>query len=159
VIEICFVCLGNICRSPTAEGVMQHLVAAAGLSHAIKIDSAGTGGWHAGQQADERSRAAAKRAGYELRSRARQFAADDFSRFTYIVAMDRQNLSDLRRLVQNAQDAEKLHLLRSFDAESTEDSDVPDPYYGEQRGFDDVVTMCEKACAGLLEKIRKQHGL
>jgi protein-tyrosine phosphatase len=157
-IRICFVCLGNICRSPTAEGVMIQLVQDAGLAGRIAIDSAGTGAWHAGERADPRSRAEALRRGLELPSVARQFTAGDFDAFDYVIAMDRRNFRDLERLIGGGHHKRKLHLLRSFDAHAN-DPDVPDPYYGGDNGFADVFDICEAGCRGLLAHLREEHGL
>jgi protein-tyrosine phosphatase len=158
-IRICFVCLGNICRSPTAEGVMIHLVREAGIADRFAIDSAGTGAWHAGERADQRSRAEALSRGVELPSVARQFTAGDFDAFDYVIAMDRRNLRDLERLMGGGRGpARKLHLLRSFDPRAG-DPDVPDPYYGGDNGFADVFDICEAGCRGLLAHLRKEHGL
>jgi protein-tyrosine phosphatase len=157
-IRICFVCLGNICRSPTAEGVMIQLVRDAGLAERIAIDSAGTGAWHAGERADPRSRAEALRRGVDLPSVARQFTAGDFDAFDYVIAMDRRNARDLERLMGARAHTRKLHLLRSFDARAS-DPDVPDPYYGGDNGFADVFDICEAGCRGLLAHLRKEHGL
>ena len=158
-IKLCFVCLGNICRSPTAEGVMQDLIEQAGLSDRIVIDSAGTGAYHVGERADPRSRAEALRRGVELKSRARQFVVEDFDMFDYVVAMDRGNHRDLEELAMGPSHLAKLHLLRSFDPESARELDVPDPYYGGDGGFARVYDICHAGCAGLLEHIRKQHAL
>jgi protein-tyrosine phosphatase len=157
-IKLCFVCLGNICRSPTAEGVMKHLVQQAGLEARFFIDSAGTGAWHAGERADPRSRAEAKRRGVELTSIARQFLAEDFDTFDYVLAMDRRNHRDLARLLGRPEHERKLHLLRSFDLHA-DAQDVPDPYYGEGDGFAEVFEICEQACRALLARLRSEHGL
>ena len=159
MVRMCFVCLGNICRSPTAEGIMKHLVDEAGLSKKISIDSAGTGAWHAGEKADRRSRSAAKRRGVELTSIARQFVVEDFDRFDYIVAMDRQNLADLRDMAPTQDDAQKLSLLRAHDMHAPAEADVPDPYYGGPRGFDEVFDICESACRDMLQRVRRDHEL
>jgi protein-tyrosine phosphatase len=159
VVRICFVCLGNICRSPTAEGVMRHLVREAGLQGAIEIDSAGTGGYHVGEPPDRRAHAACRERGIELRGRARQFRPGDFARFDYVIAMDRENLDDLRRLAPDASARQKLHLLRAFDPESPAQAGVPDPYYGGERGFDQVVEIVLAACRGLLAELGKRHEL
>jgi protein-tyrosine phosphatase len=157
VIRVCFVCLGNICRSPTAEGVFRHLVAEAKLADAFQIDSAGTAGYHAGDAPDARARAAGKRAGIAVGGRARQFLASDLARFEYVIAMDASNLSDLKRLPGAA--SSKLRLLRSFDPEAPARAPIPDPYYGDERGFDEVVQLCLVACRHLLQEIRTEHGL
>jgi len=157
-IKLCFVCLGNICRSPTAEGVMQHLIDQAGLSRQIEIDSAGTGAYHVGERADPRSRNEAMRHGVELASRARQFLVEDFDKFDYVLAMDRANHRDLEELAMGPQHLGKLHLLRSFDPASGRDLDVPDPFYDDD-GFARVYAICHAGCTGLLAYIREQHNL
>ncbi|MBL8743414.1 MAG: low molecular weight phosphotyrosine protein phosphatase [Myxococcales bacterium] len=157
-VSVCFVCLGNICRSPTAEGVMRSLVVAAGLAERIAIDSSGTAAYHAGELPDARSRRAAEARGMRLEHRARQVTASDFERFDYLLAMDQDNLEILRERAPRAARA-KLALLRSFDATAEPGACVPDPYYGGPSGFDDVLDMCERACAGLLEHLRKEHDL
>jgi len=158
VIGVCFVCLGNICRSPTAEGVMQKLVEQARLEGRFHIDSAGTGAYHAGERADARSRREAQRRGLELTSIARQFERGDFTRFDYVIAMDSQNLRELRALGGDAHH-DRIHLLRSFDPASGADLDVPDPYYGAGDGFARVFDICMAGCEGLLDHIRARHGL
>jgi len=147
------VCLGNICRSPTAHGVMQHLVTEAGLADAVTIESAGTGAYHVGELPDPRTRAAAKRRGYALTSRAQQFTAADLERFDLVIVMDRANLRELRRLA-GARTAPSIVLLRSFDPTAPADAEVPDPWYGGDAGFEDVLDQCERACEGLLAHVR-----
>jgi protein-tyrosine phosphatase len=159
MVSVCFVCLGNICRSPTAEGVMRHLVREAGLEGAIRVDSAGTGGWHAGDSPDRRACAAGRRRGIEISGAARQFQRSDFAKFDYVVAMDGSNYADLAELAPNAEAKTKLFLLRSFDPAAPQGASVPDPYYGGVEGFDEVVELCIAACRPLLERIRKDHGL
>ncbi|HEY2734913.1 MAG TPA: low molecular weight protein-tyrosine-phosphatase, partial [Polyangiales bacterium] len=149
-------CLGNICRSPTAEGVMKHLVDQAGMTNAFFIDSAGTGAYHVGESADRRSAEAARRQGIELTSRARLFVPVDFSTFDYVVAMDTKNHSHLRGMVDSESASKKLSLLRSFDREASH-HDVPDPYF--EDNFDEVFEICRAGCAGLLEHIRRERGL
>ena len=157
-IRICFVCLGNICRSPTAHGVMVRLVAEAGLGAAIEVDSAGTAAYHVGELPDERSRVAARRRGIELTHRARQFTAADLDRFDLVVAMDGDNLSRLHRLRQLAggRDHPPIALLRSFDPTAAPGAEVPDPWAGGDAGFEEVLDQCERACAGLLAHVREQ---
>lgn len=154
-IRVCFVCLGNICRSPTAEGVMKSLIDSAGLGPRFFIDSAGTAAYHVGEQADRRSAEAARRRGIELTSLARQFTAQDFEVFDYIVAMDSRNLMHLKRLARSAHEVTKLSLLRSFDP-SADARDVPDPYYA--NNFDEVFDICRRGCEGLLAHIQRQAG-
>lgn len=152
--RLLFVCLGNICRSPTAEAVMRHLVKARGLESAFEIDSAGTGGWHAGEPPDGRSAAVGARRGVPLSGRARQVKVSDFDDFDLILAMDRQNLKDLLALAPTAEARKRIHLLRDFDATGPRGRDVPDPYYGGADGFDLVFDVCTAACEGLLLHLR-----
>lgn len=152
-VSVLFVCLGNICRSPTAEGIFAHLVLEAGLAESIAIDSAGTGAWHKGERADRRARETAKRRGIELLSRARAVHADNFERFDYIVAMDRSNRDNLLNLAPQ-QHADKIVMMRSFDSTAEPDAEVPDPYYGGDRGFENVFDLVTRACEGLLAEIK-----
>ncbi|MGB2712313.1 MAG: low molecular weight protein-tyrosine-phosphatase [Conexibacter sp.] len=154
--RLLFVCLGNICRSPTAEAMMAALVAEAGLAQQIELDSAGTGGWHVGSPPDERASAAAARRGIAMRGAARQVRAEDFERFDLLLAMDAENLRALRTLAPHAGAAAKVRLLREFDPASAGAAslDVPDPYYGGPDGFDRVLDLVEAACAGLLAELR-----
>jgi protein-tyrosine phosphatase len=154
VTRILFVCMGNICRSPTAEGVMRSLVREAGLADRVEVDSAGTGGWHAGDPPDERAAAAARSRGIALAGAARQIGASDFDDFDLIVAMDRDNLRDLLALAPDEEAAEKVRLLREFDPAGGGDLDVPDPYYGGARGFERVLDLVTAACRGLLDELR-----
>ncbi|HEY3970007.1 MAG TPA: low molecular weight protein-tyrosine-phosphatase [Solirubrobacteraceae bacterium] len=155
--QILFVCLGNICRSPTAEGVMRKLVAEAELQDEIGLDSAGTGAWHVGERPDARARAPARARGIELDSVARQVRTDDFERFDLILAMDASNRRALRQLAPDEPAREKVRLLREFDPLSADahDLDVPDPYYDSQRGFEIVLDQVQAACEGLLEYARE----
>jgi protein-tyrosine phosphatase len=159
MLRLCFVCLGNICRSPIGEGVMRSLLQSGGLTDVVEVDSAGTAGYHAGEPPDGRAHAAGRRFGVEVGGRARQFKRADFDRFDYVLAMDRSNLEDLYDLAPDAAAKKKLHLLRSFDPASADGASVPDPYYGSDEDFDDVVRICLAACAPLLEKLRHEHGL
>ncbi len=151
--RILFVCMGNICRSPTAEGVMRALVGQRGLDGEIEVDSAGTGGWHAGDPPDRRSAAAAAARGVTLTGGARQVRQSDFDDFDLILALDSTNLRDLRRIAPDRERATKLRLLREFDPASDSDLDVADPYYGDGDGFDAVYDQIHAACAGLLDTI------
>lgn len=157
MIRVCFVCLGNICRSPTAEGIMQALVSEAGLDAMIEVDSAGTDAHHIGERADARSRRTAKSRGIELHSRGRKFEVEDFECFDYVLAMDHENLERLHARARDAAGRKKTVLLRSFDGEP--DEAVPDPYYGGPSGFEDVFDICDRSCRGLLEHVRRTHGL
>lgn len=160
--RVLFVCLGNICRSPTAEAVMAQLVAEAELEHAIELDSAGTGAWHVGSPPDERATAAAAARGIAMRGAARQVTTEDFERFDLLLAMDADNHRNLRDIAPHAEAAAKVRMLREFDPTnagvgatgSTVSLDVPDPYYGGEDGFDHVLDLVEAACAGLLAELR-----
>lgn len=158
ITRVCFVCLGNICRSPTAEGVFRHLVAAGGREHAFEIDSAGTAAYHEGERPDRRSIATARARGVELPGRARQFRREDFERFDYVLAMDRDNCGTLLRLAPDERAATKVSLLRRFDPAAPAEAEVPDPYYGGPDGFDRVFEICMAACGGLLAHIVGLEG-
>ena len=150
--RVLFVCMGNICRSPTAEGVMRRLLEDEGLD--IEIDSAGTGGWHAGEPPDERATLAARRRGVTLEGAARQVRPEDFRRFDLLIALDRSNLRELLARAPDEEAAEKVRLLREFDPAADGDLDVPDPYYGGDRGFETVLDMVEASCRGLIDELR-----
>lgn len=158
-VAISFVCMGNICRSPTAEAVMRGLVREAGLDHAIAIDSAGTGAWHVGEERDSRSRAVAKRRGMPITGVARQFVRGDFERFDLVLALDEDNQRDLRRLAPNDDERAKIRLLREFDPDAAPGTEVPDPYYGGPDGFEHVFDICLSACRGLLDHLRRAYHL
>jgi low molecular weight protein-tyrosine phosphatase len=158
-VRLCFVCLGNICRSPTAAGVMRHHVDAAGLSDRILVESAGTGGWHVGDLPDERARAEARRRGIDIDDPARQFSARDFERFDLVLAMDQDNAEDLRRLTRDEAQRRKIRVLRDFDPASPPGAAVPDPYYGGHDGFADVFDLVDAACRGLLTELVEHDGL
>jgi protein-tyrosine phosphatase len=155
VVALLFVCMGNICRSPTAEGVMRGLVREQGLEDAVEIDSAGTGGWHLGDPPDARATAAARARGVVLEGAARQVRPADFDDYDLILAADRTNLRELRAFAPAGARA-RLHLLRESDpdADGRGDLDVPDPYYGGPEGFEDVLDLVEAACRGLLDELR-----
>ncbi|WP_188981776.1 low molecular weight protein-tyrosine-phosphatase [Pseudomonas matsuisoli] len=150
--RILFVCLGNICRSPTAEGVFRSKIQQAGLTDSVLIDSAGTGGWHIGKAPDARTQRAALSRGYDLSSlRARQFGPDDFDRFDLILAMDHMNLEEIRRLAKPSSRAEMDLFLGRYDIGPGE---VPDPYYGGEDGFSRVLAMIEQGADALLAEVR-----
>lgn len=156
-IRVLFVCMGNICRSPTAQGVFEHLVAEAGLAHAIAIDSAGTVDYHAGESPDTRAVRAAHARGIEIgHQRARKAEPEDFLDFNLIVAMDRGNLRNLEHLA-GTRGREKLHLMLDFAPHLG--TDVPDPYYGGPEGFERVLDLCEEAGRGLLTHLVAAYGL
>jgi protein-tyrosine phosphatase len=156
MIRVCFVCMGNICRSPTAEGVFRKLVENAGLEDHIEVDSAGTIDFHLGEAPDERSQTTARRRGIDISHlRARQVHLDDFGAFDYIVALDRDNLAYLKQSCPDGYQG-RLSLLMAHAPEREED-EVPDPYYGGPAGFERVFDMVEEAGRGLLERIRSEH--
>lgn len=157
MVRICFVCLGNICRSPTAHGVTLHYVHERGLADVVEVDSAGTAAYHVGQRPDRRSIAAAARRGIELPGVARQFVAGDFEAFDYVLAMDEANLTDLKALLGQRQHA-GLRLFRSFDPTAPANSSVPDPYFGGEKGFDEVLDQCERAAAGLIQHLESTRA-
>ena len=151
-VRVLFVCMGNICRSPTGEGVFQYYVENAGYSDVIQVDSAGTIDYHAGNPADSRMREAASRRGYSLNSIARQVRPEDIDSFDLIVAMDLDNLMDLQELAKGPR--ENIRMLGTFlDGAGRNDMarPVPDPYYGGAQGFEEVLDMIEDACPGMLE--------
>jgi protein-tyrosine phosphatase len=157
-VRVLFVCMGNICRSPTARGVFEKLVEEAGLSHAIETDSAGTHAYHVGNLPDKRAIAAALQRGYDLsRYRARRLSVEDFARFDYILAMDHENLSAMRESLPTESE-QRVHLLMHF-ARASAQPEVPDPYYGGGGGFVRVLDLVEDAARGLLAHIRAQHNL
>lgn len=156
MLRVCFVCLGNICRSPTAECVFRHLVSQAGLSHWICAESAGTAAHHVGQPADRRSIRAAARRGIVLEGVARQFVASDWERFDLVLAMDSSTLAALQASASAAA-GRRLHLLMSFDSDAPVGAEVPDPYYGGGEGFERVLDLCEGACRGLFKHLCQQH--
>ncbi len=150
MVKVLFVCTGNICRSPTAEGVFRRLVEEAGLSHAIAADLAGTHGYHVGEPPDPRSRQAARTRGVDLSAlRARKLVAADFTAFDHILALDHGHLAHIRRMAPpNATAAVGLFLA--------EGGEVPDPYYGEADGFETVLDLCEQGARALLDRIRRE---
>lgn len=155
MIKVLFVCMGNICRSPTAEGVFRHLVQAVGMEQEIHIDSAGTHDYHVGDTPDRRAQQAAGRRGYDLaKLRGRQVGVEDFAQFDYILAMDSDNLGNLKRICP-PEHAGKVHLLMEY-SKNYETREVPDPYYGGLQGFEKVLDMVEDAAEGLLREIRQQ---
>lgn len=150
--RILFVCMGNICRSPTAEGVFRHLINQSGVEDRFEIDSAGTGDWHTGSAPDNRAQQAARARNIDLSTlRARQVRAEDFIYFDTIIAMDKDNRARLEDLAGEAHQ-HKVRLLLEF-LDHTEELEVPDPYYGGETGFDRVLDLIEEACEQLLSKL------
>lgn len=158
MVKVLFVCMGNICRSPTAEAVFRHLVEREGLTEHIHIDSAGTHDYHVGDAPDARTQRAAQQRGYDMSMlRGRQVEAEDFNRFDYVLAMDNMNLVMLERL--RPDDAQShLGLLLDY-AERHKEHEVPDPYYGGAGGFEHVLDLVEDGAAGLLKHLRQNHLL
>ncbi len=155
-VKILFVCMGNICRSPTAHGVFRKIVEEAGLAHLIEIDSAGTHSYHTGKRPDPRAQQAAQLRGYELSDiQARRVTARDCEQFDYVVAMDEENLMMLQEICPEGHEG-KLCLLLDFSTDSVL-REVPDPYYGGKRGFERVLDLVEDASNGLFRHIVKEH--
>ena len=157
-VSVLFVCMGNICRSPTAQGVFEQLVSSQGLSDKIHIDSAGTHAYHIGEKPDTRASEAALQRGIDLNTqRARRVDSGDFIIFDYVLAMDSSNYHDLAALC-SAEELPKLYLFLEFAADSST-REVPDPYYGGATGFERVLDLIESASEGLLAEIRQQHSI
>jgi protein-tyrosine phosphatase len=159
--KVLFVCLGNICRSPTAHGVLERKLAMAGLSDRVEVDSAGTAAWHIGKEPDLRSQKAARKRNYDLSHlRARQAVSDDFFEYDYVLAMDKSNLHNLQKIVPAGEvKAEPQLFLQAFSTPNLKAqglTEVPDPYYGEKNGFEDVLDMLEEACDQLILDIRSK---
>ncbi|MFD9097878.1 low molecular weight protein-tyrosine-phosphatase [Streptomyces collinus] len=154
--RVCFVCTGNICRSPMAESVFRARVAEAGLADLVEIDSAGTGGWHEGEGADPRTVAVLDEHGYGTTHTARRFQPSWFADRDLVIALDTGHLKALRRLAAGEEDARKVRLLRSYDPAAGDDLDVPDPYYGGLDGFEECLEMVEEASTGLLAAVRER---
>lgn len=158
-IRIMFVCLGNICRSPLAEGVFRGVVREAGLDHRFEIHSSGTGNWHVGEGADRRMRATARRYGFSLdRHRGRQLMPADLARYDHILVMDKSNLHDALFLDPGDQYAHKVRLFREFDPEPG-DYQVPDPYYGGTDGFEEVYAIVDRTARNLLDRLVDSYEL
>lgn len=153
--KICFVCLGNICRSPTAEGVFQHIVNERGLESYFYVDSAGTSAYHIGEPANSKSQWVANQQGIQLRSNARRFERTDIEEFDLILAMDHENLRNIKQLNGNSEYSEKIKLLREFDPEP-DDKAVPDPYYGGMDGFQNVFDVIKRSSESLLDELVQQ---
>ena len=158
MVKVLFVCMGNICRSPTAEGVFKHIVRQSGLENTIHIDSAGTHAYHVGEPPDARAQLAAGKRSFDLSDqRARKVRAEDFHLFDYVLAMDSSNYAELEMICPPGQE-EKLRLFLEF-ATTFEEREVPDPYYGGDQGFEHVLDLVEDASRGLLASIKTTHDL
>jgi protein-tyrosine phosphatase len=156
--RVLMVCLGNICRSPLAEGILRHQLRAAGLADVVEVDSAGTSGWHAGEQPDKRSAANARRHGVEISTlRARQFVVADFDRFDEIYVMDNENLKNVHSLARSEADVQKSDLLLN-QLHPGQNRAVPDPYYGGEEGFELVYQLVNEACTILVNRYQQKHN-
>jgi protein-tyrosine phosphatase len=156
-IRVVFVCLGNICRSPLAESVFRHLVQRRGLEDRFEIDSAGTAAYHVGDPPDSRSVATARARGIMVEGIGRQLGAEDLDRFHYVIVMDGANRTSVERMQRRSGGAARIHLLREWDPEG-KGGDVPDPYYGGARGFDEVHDIVERSCEHLLDALLAESG-
>lgn len=154
--KVLFVCLGNICRSPAAEGIFKKMVKDQGLSNQITIDSAGTAGYHNGELPDPRMRQHGARRGYDFDSYSRMFIEEDYDRFDIILAMDDNNYRNILRLSPDVESQKKVYRMVDFSQQYSNDH-VPDPYYSGAEGFELVLNLLEDACAGLLDKIKKDE--
>jgi len=155
-IRVLFVCLGNICRSPLAESVFRHLARSRGVEGRFEIDSAGTSGFHAGSAPDRRSVETALLRGVEVAGRSRKILAEDLVRFDYVVAMDGENRAHIERLRRSVSGGARVDLLRFWDPHG--EGDVPDPYYGGERGFEEVHDIVERSCVALLDHLLAERG-
>jgi protein-tyrosine phosphatase len=152
--KLCFVCLGNICRSPTAEGIMQHLVEQRSLQAFFEIDSSGTSAYHIGEAANSYSREIASRHGIELHSKSRPLESFDLDYFDLLLAMDHTNEANIQQLAGNKRIRKKIQLLREYDTGSS-DKEVPDPYEGGLEGFERVFDVIQRCCENLLDELEK----
>ena len=157
MIHICFVCLGNIVRSPLAENMFKHLAEIDGVGENYAVDSAGTSAWHVGEQPDSRMRRVAAEHGLNYSGRSRQFERKDYDRFDLIIAMDQENHRSLLQKARSPEQQAKLHLMREFDTMGGNQLSVPDPYYGGQEGFEAVYRIIERSCRGLLQALEKSE--
>jgi len=155
--RVLFVCMGNICRSPLAECVFVHLARERGVEHLFEVDSAGTSGYHVGEPPDRRSAATARARGIEVVGSSRKLAPDDLASFDYLIVMDAHNLAEVDALRRRAACRARVHRLREWDP-SPDSPDVPDPYYGGARGFDEVQDIVERSCAALLDHLLAERG-
>ena len=151
--KICFVCLGNICRSPTAEGIFQHLIDERGLEDYFEVDSAGTSAHHIGESANSKSQRTAQKHGITLNSKARQFKPFDLEYFDLVLAMDNENFRNVKQMADGSHDT-KIGRMREFDPQPG-DGEVPDPYYGGREGFENVFQIVKRSCENLLDELEK----
>lgn len=156
--RLLFVCLGNICRSPAAEGIMKAIAERNGLQNVIEVDSAGTSGWHEGELPDERMRAHGERRGFDFSSHARKFRKSDFEKYNYIIVMDDKNYENVKLMADNKSQVDKIKKMSEFFIQYKHHDDIPDPYYGGSAGFELVLDLLEDACEGLIHKIIEQRN-
>lgn len=155
---VLFICLGNICRSPAAEGIMKSLVEKEGMSDDFFIDSAAIGSWHIGQLPDSRMRKCGAEHGYRFDSHARQFQKSDFQHFDLIVVMDNENYRAITSMASSQADKDKVVRIADYLTHHREYTTVPDPYYGDNSDFELVIELLEDACQGLLDSIKEQNS-
>ena len=155
-INLLFVCLGNICRSPAAEGIVKKMIAEEGLDDRVFVDSAGTSNWNEGKPADERMQLHGKKRGYDFSSIARTFRSSDFEKFDYIIVMDNNNYNNVKKLAITQEDVDKIHRMTDFSIEYTDHDHVPDPYFGGDDGFNLVMDLLEDAAKGLMKEIKEK---
>lgn len=157
--SLLFVCLGNICRSPAAEGIMRHMTKEHMMEDYVDIDSAGIGSWHAGELPDRRMRSHGSAHGYDFSSRARQIKQEDMQRFDHIIVMDDENYKDVTAMARTDEQRRKISRMTDFCKHHPGHTAVPDPYYGGDRGFELVIELLEDGCKELLKQIAQKHGV
>ncbi len=157
-VNVLFVCLGNICRSPAAEGIFKKMVKDADLQEEINVDSAGTSGWHEDELPDDRMRQHGSLRGYDFNSRSRKFVSEDFVKFDYIIVMDQNNHQNVSKLAESEIDKSKIYMMTDFSDKYSHDS-IPDPYYGHSSGFELVMDLLEDSCQKLLSDIRIKYSI
>ncbi len=157
-VKVLFVCLGNICRSPAAEGILKKMIEKANLQNDIFVDSAGTSGWHENELPDDRMRLHGNHRGYDFNSRSRKFTSDDFNKFDYIIVMDDSNYHNVGKLAKNEIEKSKIYRMADFFNNYSHDF-IPDPYYGDSSGFELVIDLLEDSCEKLLNDIKEKYNI
>ena len=153
-INLLFVCLGNICRSPAAEGIVKKMLADEGLDNRVFVDSAGTSNWNEGKSPDERMQLHGSKRGYDFCSIARTFRSSDFEKFDYIIVMDNNNYNNVKKLAITQEDVDKIHRMTDFSVDFADHDHVPDPYFGGDDGFNLVMNLLEDAAKGLIKEVK-----